>query len=326
MNLNIRGAVAAFAAALAGALPASAAAQTYPSKPVRLLVTYAVGGATDIVSRVVASKLSESLGQQVVVDNRPGASGIVASELLVRSAPDGYTIVNVNVAHGANPILNAKLPYDTLRDFAPVTLLVLLPTILVTNPSLPVRSVGELIAFVKAKPGQLNYASTGSGTAGHLAMELFMHATGTEVVQVPYKGGGPALIDVLGGQIPMMFVTIPPALPHVKAGKLRPLMFTSAKRAPTLPDVPTAAESGIPGVEFNEWQAILAPRGTPKDIVMRLNIEINKVLVMPDVKERMAGLGAEFAGGTPERLEAHIASELARWPVVIKKSGISTER
>ena len=322
MRFSARASAAGFAGMLASTLAGGAAAQSFPNKPIRLLVTYAAGGASDIVSRVVAAKLTENLRQQVIVDNRPGASGIIASELLVRSPADGYTIIHVNVAHGANPALNAKLPYDTARDFASVTLLALLTTILVTHPSLPAKSAAELIALVKANPGQLNYASAGSGSANHLAMEMFIHATGIDINHVPYKGGGPAIADVLGGQVPMMFITIPPALPHARAGKLRVLAVSSGKRAPTLPDVPTVAESGFPGFEFNEWQAILAPRGTPADEIARLNAEINKVLALPDVKERMAGLGAEAAGGTPEQLTAHIAAELSKWPSVLRKSGI----
>src|SRR5688500_18986458 len=197
MKSTVRTAVAGIAVVLAVSLPDDAAAQTFPNKPVRLLVTYAAGGASDIVSRVIAAKLTEGLGQQVIVENRPGASGILASELLARSAPDGHTIIHVNVAHGANPALGAKLPYDTAKDFAPVALLALLPTILITHPSLPATTVGELITFAKAKPGQLNYASAGSGSANHLAMELFMHATGLEFVHVPYKGGAPAIADLL---------------------------------------------------------------------------------------------------------------------------------
>ena len=273
----------------------------------------------------MASTLTDSLRQQVIVDNRPGASGIIASELLVRSPADGYTIINVNVAHGANPTLNARLPYDTAKDFASVSLLVLLPTILVVHPSLPVRTVRDLIALAKSRPGQLNYASAGSGSANHLPMELLMHAAGIKIAHVPYKGGAPAIADLLGGHVPMMFITIPPALPHVKTDRLRVLAVSSARRAPTLPDVPTLAESGVAGFEFNEWQAILAPRGTPADIIGRLNAEINKALALPEVKERMAGLGAEAATGTPEQLTAHIASELAKWPVVIRNSGMATQ-
>ena len=302
-----------------------AAAQSFPTKPVRLLVTYAPGGASDIVSRLIASKLTESVQQQVIVDNRPGASGIVASEILVRAPADGYTIIHVNVAHGANPSLNAKLPYDTAKDFSSVALLALLPTVLITHPSLPAKSIGELITLVKSKPGQFNYASAGAGSANHLSMELFNHATGTEMTHVPYKGGGPAIADLIGGQVPMMFITIPPALPHAKGGKVRVLVVSSAKRSPTFPDVPTVAESGYPGFEFNEWQAILAPRGTPRDVIARLNGEINKALALPDVKERLAALGAEGAGGTPERLTTHIAAELKRWPAIIKTSGITAK-
>ncbi|OGA45419.1 MAG: hypothetical protein A3G24_23085 [Betaproteobacteria bacterium RIFCSPLOWO2_12_FULL_62_13] len=326
MTITIRAAVAAFAATLAAAPPGEAAEQAFPNKPVRLLVTYAPGGASDIVSRLIASKLTESLRQQVIVDNRPGASGIIASDLLAKSPADGYTIIHVNIAHGANPYLNVKLPYDTTKDFSSVTLLALLPMILITHPSLPVKSAGDLIALIKAKPGGLNYASAGSGSANHLAMELFMHATGLDVTHVPYKGGGPAITDLLGGQIPMMFITIPPALPHAKAGKVRVLAVSSAKRSPALPNVPTVAESGVPGFDFNEWQAILAPRGTPRDVIARLNGEINKALTQPDVKERMATLGAETVGGTPGQLTAHIAAEIARWGAVIKKSGIGVKK
>ena len=325
MKNTIRTAAAGCAGMFTLMFAAGAAAQAFPAKPLRLLVTYAAGGAADIMSRLLASTLTDSLRQQVVVDNRPGASGIIASELLVRSPADGYTIINVNVAHGANPTLNARLPYDTAKDFASVSLLVLLPTILVSHPSLPVRTVRELIALTKSRPSQLNYASAGSGSANHLAMELLMHAAGIEIAHVPYKGGAPAIADLLGGHVPMMFITIPPALPHVKADRLRVLAVSSARRAPTLPDVPTLAESGVAGFEFNEWQAILAPRGTPADIIGRLNVEINKALALPDLKERMAGLGAEAAAGTPEQLTAHIASELAKWPVVIRKSGMATQ-
>lgn len=323
---TVRAAVAALTGLLAIALYGEAAAQTYPNKPVRLFVTYAAGGASDIVSRLIAAKLTESLRQQVVVENRPGASGIIASEALARSPADGYTIIHVNIAHGANPYLNAKLPYDTTRDFSPVALLALLPMILVTHPSLPVKSAAELIALIKSRPGQLHYASAGSGSANHLAMELFMHATGLNVTHVPYKGGSPAVTDLLGGQIPMMFITIPPALPHAKAGKLRVLALSSAKRSRALPDVPTVAEGGLKGFDFNEWQAILAPAGTPRDVIMRLNDDINKALSQQDVRERMAGLGAEIAGSTPEQLAAHISAEIARWGAVIKQAGIGAAK
>ncbi len=326
MRSTVRAAAAAFTALLAAAPRGEAAEQAFPNKPVRLFVTYAAGGASDIVARLVAAKLTEGLRQQVVVENRPGASGIIASEILAKSPADGYTIIHVNIAHGANPYLNAKLPYDTVKDFSPVSLLALLPMILVTHPSLPVKSATDLVALIKARPGQLNYASAGSGSANHLAMELFMHATGLNVTHIAYKGGAPAVTDLLGGQIPMMFITIPPALPHAKAGKLRVLAVSSAKRSPALPEVPTVAESGVRGFDFNEWQAILAPPGTPRDVIARLNDEINKALAQPDVKQRMSGLGAEIAGSTPEQLTAHIAAELARWGAVIKKSGIGIEK
>ena len=325
MTVAARVATAVVAGAFTVLVSAAAIAQTFPNKPVRLLVTYAPGGASDIVSRLIASKLTDGLRQQVIVDNRPGASGIVASEILARSSPDGHTIIHVNVAHGANPTLYGKLPYDTAKDFSSVVLLALLPMVLVTHPSFPAKSVGELITVVKSKPGQFNYASAGAGSANHLSMELFMNATRTEIIHVPYKGGGPAIADLIGGQIPMMTITIPPAMPHVKSGKARALAVTGAQRSPALPDVPTVAESGFPGFEFNEWQAILAPRGTPRDVIARLNAEINKALAQPDVKERLAALGAEGAGGTPEKLTAHIAAELVRWPPIIKQSGITAK-
>lgn len=320
--------IARIAASLALAILSvpHANAQFDPSKPIRLLVTYAPGGASDIVSRLVAGKLTESLRQQVIVENRPGASGIVASELLTRAPADGYTIAHVNIAHGANPYLTAKLPYDTVRDFASVSLLATLPMILVTHPSLPAATAADLIKLIKSRPGQFNYASAGSGSANHLAMELFIHATGLQITHVPYKGGGPAIADLLGGQVPMMFITIPPALPHAKSGKLRVLAVSSAKRSPTLPEVPTIAEGGVRDFDFFEWQAIVAPRGTPAQAITRLNSEIVKVLALPDVKERMAALGAIPVGSTPEELSAHIAAELKRWGAVIKHSGVGAEK
>jgi len=322
MRLSASSVVVVFLSVFAASSPPPVSAQADPAKPVRLLVTYAPGGASDIVARLVASRLTEGLKQQVIVDNRPGASGIVASELLLRSPADGNTIAHVNIAHGANPYLNAKLPYDTSKDFTSVTLLATLPMILVTHPSLPARSARDLIALIKSRPGQFNYASAGSGSANHLAMELFIHATGLALTHVPYKGGGPAISDLLGGQIPMMFITIPPALPHANAGKLRVLAVSSAGRSPTLPDVPTIAEGGVSGFDFFEWQAIIAPRGTPAQAITRLNTEIVKVLNLPDVRERLATLGAEPVGSTPEQLTAHIAAELKRWQTVIKKAAI----
>lgn len=308
------------------ALPVSAAERTFPTKPIRLLVTYAPGGASDIVSRLIATNLTPLLGQQVIVENRPGASGIIASELLTRSAPDGYTIAHVNIAHGANPSLNVKLPYDTVADFTPVTLIALLPMILITHPSLPVDSAKSLVALIKARPGQFNYASAGSGSANHLAMELFKHEARLDITHVPYKGGGPAVADLLGGQIPMMFITIPPALGHARAGRVRVLALSSAKRSPALPDVPTLAESAIPGFDFNEWQAIVAPRATPPAVVTTLNTGIVKTLGLPEVRKRMDDLGAIVVGSTPRQLADHINAELKRWQLVIKKEGIGAEK
>lgn len=318
----IRRRVAALcAAATIGLLSSTAIAQTYPVKPVRFIAPYAVGGGVDIVSRLIAARLSESLGQQVVVDNRPGAGAIIGSEVLAKSAPDGHTIMMANIAHGANPALHSKLPYDTMKDFASVTLVALLPSILVVHPSLPVKSTRDLLAFARSRPGQLNYGSAGLGSANHLTMEMFKSATGLAAVHIAYKGGGPALTDLLGGQIPMMFITIPPAIPHVRAGKLRALAVSSAKRAAILPDVPTVAETGVPGFEVYEWQGVVAPAGTPKEVVAKLNVEINRVLALPDVREKIAGLGADIVGSTPEQLTDHIKAEIARWTKVLKSSG-----
>ncbi|OGA45416.1 MAG: hypothetical protein A3G24_23065 [Betaproteobacteria bacterium RIFCSPLOWO2_12_FULL_62_13] len=297
----------------------------YPNRPIRYILPYAVGGGVDILGRIVAQRLSERLGQQVVADNRPGASAIIGSELLARSAPDGYTIMTANIAHGANPYLRKKLPYDTIKDFAPVTLMALLPNLLVIHPSVPARSVKEFIALAKAKPGQLSYGTAGAGSANHLAMELFKVSTGTDIVHVPYKGGGPAVIDLVGGQIQAIFLTIPPAFPHVKAGRLVALGVSSNKRSSALPDVPTAMEAGVPGYEVYEWQGIVAPAGTPAGIIQRLNAEINEVLRLPDVRERISGLGAEVKGGTPAEFAEFIRKELRLWEKVVRQAKLRAD-
>jgi tripartite-type tricarboxylate transporter receptor subunit TctC len=295
-------------------------AQNYPAKPIRFLVLYAAGGATDIVARVIAPRLAEGLGQQVIVDNRPGANGIIATTILAKSPPDGYTILITDVAHGANPALHSKLPYDTLKDFSPISLIATMPSVLLVHPSLPVKTVKDLVALAKSKPGQLNYASAGTGSAIHLTMELFINATGINILQVPYKGGAPALTDVIGGQIPMMFLTIPPALQHVRAGRVRALGVTSSKRLASLPEVPTISESGVPGFEDYEWQGVIAPAGTPRDVIVKLHSEIVRTLAIPEVRERISGLGADVVGGTPEQLNDFIKAEVARWGKAIKPS------
>jgi len=309
----------------AAAVPIDAASQAYPNRPIRFIIPYAVGGGTDILGRIVALRLTERIGQQVIVDNRPGAGAIIGSEILVKSAPDGYTIMTANIAHGANPYLQKKLPYDTENDFVPVTLMALLPSLLVVHPSVPARSVSEFVAAARAKPGEMGYGTAGNGSANHLTMELFKVTTKTNIVHVPYKGGGPAMQDLLAGQVKAMFITVPPVLPQVKAGKLLALGISSGKRSPTLPDVPTVAESGVPGFEVYEWQGVVLPKGTPRPIVDRLHKEITGVLGLPDVRERIGGLGAEVVGGTPEEFATFIRRELKLWERVIREAGIKPD-
>lgn len=310
--------IATAAALLIGATGV-ASAQTYPIKPVRMIVPYAAGGGVDILGRIVAGKLTESLGVQVVVDNRAGGGTIIGTEAVAHAAHDGYTLLFTNAALTASPALNEKLPFDPVKSFAPVAMAAGSYNVLIVHPSLPVRSVKELVALAKAKPRALNYASGGVGSAIHLAMELFQSAAGIDVVHIPYKGAGPALTDVLGGQVLMMFVTPPPAVGYIKTGRLRPLGTSSPKRLTVLPDVPTIAESGYPGFEVNNWYGLLAPASTPNDVVARLNGAVNAILAMPDVKERIAALGAEPAPGTPEQFAARVRKEVQSWTQVLGK-------
>jgi tripartite-type tricarboxylate transporter receptor subunit TctC len=308
------------------ALAGSAKAQDYPSKPIRLVVPFAAGGATDVLARLVGERLTASLGQQVVVDNRPGAGGNIGSDLVARAEPDGYTILMGAVGtHAINPSLYPKMPYDPVKDFAPVTLVASVPNVLVVNPEVPANSVQELIDLAKAKPGELNFASSGNGTSIHLSGELFKAMTGTDIVHVPYKGSGPAVTDLLGGQVQMMFDNMPSSLPHVKAGKLRALGVTSAKRSPALPEVPTIAEAGVPGYDATSWFGILAPAGTPEPVVMRLQGAIVQALGEPEMRQRMADLGAEPVGDTPAEFGQFIAAELAKWAKVVNDAGVKLE-
>jgi len=305
-----------------GLAAALACAQTYPTKPIRLVVPFPPGGATDILARDVAQKLTEAWGQSVIVDNRPGAGGNIGSELVAKSAPDGYTLEMGTVGtHAINASLYAKMPYDHVKDFTPVILVAGVPNVLVVNPSVPANSVGELITYAKANPGKLNFASSGNGTSIHLSGELFKVMAGVQITHIPYKGSAPALQDLLAGQVQMMFDNLPPSLPQIKAGKLRALAVTSATRAPALPDVPTLAESGLPGFEASSWFGILGPAGTPAPIVTKLNAEIAKWLATPEAKEKLAKQGANAAGGTPDDFAKHIAAETAKWAKVVKDSG-----
>lgn len=318
MRLTQRIAVSLFAITATGSLPEGALAQTYPYKPIRWLVPFGPGGAADIVSRLVAPKLAEGLGGQLVVDNRPGGGTIIATELLANASPDGYTLMLANISFGANPGLHSKLPYDTLRSFVPVVLVDVMPNVLLVHPTVPVKSVGDLVALAKSKPGQLNYGSAGMGSANHLNTELFKSNTGIDMVHIPYQSGGQLVAAILGTQVHLAFITLPPALPHVKAGRLRVLAVTGSNRMAALPDVPTIGETVLPEFVFHEWHGVLAPRGTPKEIVNRLNAEINRLIAASDFKERIASLGAEVKGSTPEQFANHLRIEVAKWTKVLK--------
>ncbi|MFO1316482.1 MAG: tripartite tricarboxylate transporter substrate binding protein [Burkholderiales bacterium] len=324
----IRTALRAAAAVAVAALAALAHAQApYPAKPIRIVVPFPAGGTTDILARAVAQKLTEATGQSAVVDNRPGAGGNIGAELVAKSAPDGYTLLMGTVGtHAINASLYPKMPYDHVRDFAPVILVAGVPNVLVVNPSVPANSVQELIAYMKANPGKVNFASSGAGTSIHLAGELFKTMTGVQMTHVPYKGSAPALADLVGGQVQIMFDNLPSALPQIKAGRLRALAVTSAQRSSALPDVPTVAESGIPGFEASSWFGLLAPAGTPKEVVAKLNGEVAKWLATPEAKEKLAAQGAIVAAGlAPDDFVRHIAAETTKWQKVVKESGAKVE-
>jgi len=300
------------------ALAAGVAAQPFPSKSIRLISPYAAGGANDIISRVLAEKLAESFGQPVVVENKPGAGSMLASQILIKSPPDGYTIMMADIAHGANPALRKTMPYDTVKDFTPVVLVAELPTVLLVHPSVPANTIAELVDYAKKNPGKLNYSSSGFGSTNHLAAEVFKSELGLDIVHVPYQGGGEAMNALLGGQVQMLFITLPASLAHIKAGKVKALALTGSTRMPVLPDVPTVSETVLPGLDINLWIGVVAPAGTPAPVVDRLNGEFNKVLAIPAVKERIASLGGVAVGGTPAKFDEFIRKELARWAKTIK--------
>ena len=299
------------------AMPA-AHAQKYPDHPIRLVVPYAPGGSVDILGRLLAAKLSENLGQQVVVENKGGGGATIGTALVAKAPADGYTLLLADIAFGANPALMSKLPYDSAKDFAPVALVALLPSILVVDPALPAGSTKELVALAKASPGKLNYSSAGVGSMNYLAGELFKAQTGIDVVHVPYQSGGQAIAAILGGQTQLVITTIPPVLQHVKSGKVKALALSGSKRQASLPDVPTFAEAGFAEFDVSLWQGVLVPAGTLPDIIARLNAEVNRALAAPDVRARIAELGADPAGGTPEQFAAFISGEMARWGKLIK--------
>jgi tripartite-type tricarboxylate transporter receptor subunit TctC len=306
------------------ALTSFAQAQ-YPNKSVRLVVPYPPGGGTDTMARTLGQKLSETLGQQVVIDNRPGGGANIGAELAAKAPPDGYTLLMNTIAHASAVSLYRKLGYNFLRDFAPVTLLATTPHILVTHPSLPVKSVKDLVALAKARPNEIVYSSSGSGTPAHLAGELFKHMTGANMVHVPYKGGGPSMIALLSGEVSLAFATTPSAIAYVKAGRLRAIAVTTARRSLATPDLPTIGEAGVPGYDVGSWYGLLAPAGTPKDIVARLNAEAGKALRLPDVKQRLDASGFEALTSTPEEYGAFMRSEVEKWAKVIKAAGIRAD-
>ncbi len=301
-------------------------AQGYPVKPLRFVLPYPPGGGSDTIGRPLAAKMAESLGQQVVVENRGGAGGNIGMEHVARSAPDGYTIVMALTAQLAvNPGLYPKLPYDPLRDYAPITLLGNGAYVLVVHPSLPVKSVKELIALAKSRPGQIAYSSSGSGSGGHLANELFDSMAGTRMLHVPYKGGGPALMDLIAGQVQVLFATQLASWPHVQSGRIRALASSVARRPASLPDLPTVAESGLPGFDAGVWYGILAPAGTPREIIMKLNGEVVRALNQPDYRKLLVSNTIEPVGSPPEELARHTKSEIAKWARVIKEANVRVD-
>jgi tripartite-type tricarboxylate transporter receptor subunit TctC len=300
-------------------------AKDYPTKPIRFIVPYPPSGGTDIVARTLTEPLAAALAQPIIVDNRGGAAGNLGTDIAAKSAPDGYTILFTLSSHTINPKLYDKLPFDVERDFAPISLAALIPQILVAHPSVPANNVRELIALAKSEPGKLNYASVGTGSPGHIAGELFKLKTGIDIVHVPYKGGGPAVTDTLGGQVQLLFVSMPAALQYVRAGKLKALAVTSDKRSQAAPDVPTIAESGVPDCVVNSWYGALAPARTPPAIVAKLQAAFAKVLALTEVKEKLFLQGAEAASSTSAEFERRIRDELKQWEYVIREAKIKAE-
>jgi tripartite-type tricarboxylate transporter receptor subunit TctC len=309
----------------AALLAAPAGAQQYPSRPIRLIVPQSAGGSTDLIARVVAQKMDDALRQTVVVDNRPGAGSINGTEMVVHAAPDGYTLLAVAASFTINPAIHKKLPFDPIRDFTAVTQLATLPHILIVHPSVPVKSVKDLLALARAKPGQLNYASSGIATSTHMAAELFMYMTKTSMVNVPYKGGAPAMTAMLAGECQLNFATISTALPHIRSGKLRALAVTTAKRSAAAPEFPTIAEAGVPGYEHGSWVGLLAPAKTPQSVLSRLNAEAVKAAHSPEVKTVLLRDGLEPTGTTPAEFAAIIKTEVAKWLKVAKAAGITAQ-
>ena len=310
---------------VAGLACAASASAQYPNRPVRMILAFPPGGGTDATARIIAPKLSGYLGQQVVVENRPGGGANIGAEIAAKSPPDGYTLFMATTAHSVSATLYRKLGYSLVRDFAPVTLLASTANIVVVHPSVPVHSVKALIALAKARPGQLDFASSGSGSQPHLAGELFNSLAGTKMLHIPYKGGGPAVVALVSGEAAVGFATMPSVVHHVKSGRLRGLAVTSAQRSPLVPDLPTVSESGVSGYEAGPWYGLLVPTGTPREAVSRLNAEMLKVVKLPDVKERMAAQGLTPLNSTPDEFGAYVRSEVEKWGKVVKAIGMRVD-
>jgi tripartite-type tricarboxylate transporter receptor subunit TctC len=308
-----------------GALPLAASAQSYPSKPIRVIVPFPPGAGVDIVTRLVAAKLTVSLGQQFIVENKPGAAGNLGAEYVARATPDGYTLLAAASSITTSASLYSQLSFDLKRDFIPVAMMASAPFLLVVNPAVPVKTVQELIAYAKANPGKLTFASTGNGSSPHLTMEVFKRQAGVDMLHVPYKGSGPALTDLVSGQVNVMFANILSVLPQVKAGRLNALAVSSAKRSSAAPDWPTVAESGLAGFDSSTWFAILAPKGTPADVVAKLNAEVAKAVQSPELREQFKLQGAEAGSGTPDELRAYIDEETTKWGNAVKAAGVKVE-
>ncbi len=318
--------LASLAVAAAGALPLAALAQNYPAKAVTIVVPFAPGGTTDILARIVGQGLHTELGQPFIVDNRAGAGGNIGASLAAKAQADGYTLFMGTVGtHAINQALYKKMPFDPVKDFAPISRVATVPNLLVAHPSQPYKTVKELIAYAKANPGKVTFGSPGSGASPHVSGELFRSLTGTDMLHVPYKGSAPAMTDLLGGQINIMFDNMPSAIQHVRSGKLRPIAVTTAKRSPELPDLPTIAEAGVPGYEAMSWFGLFAPAATPKPVLDRLNAALIKVLNQPDVKKKIAEQGGDVVAETPEQFAAFIKAETAKWGKVVKDSGATVD-
>ncbi|MBM3356491.1 MAG: tripartite tricarboxylate transporter substrate binding protein [Betaproteobacteria bacterium] len=307
------------------AWPGIGAAQSFPSRAIRIIVPYSPGGSTDVVFRLLAPRLSEELGQPVVVENRPGASSTIGLDLAAKSPPDGHTWGVANIAYGANPSLIRKMPFNSKKDLVPVSQVTIVTMVLSLHPSVPARSVKQLVALAKRRPEEINFGSAGYGSANHLATARFMHLTGTKLVHVPYKGGGPAVVSLVSGETSMLFATIPSAIHHIQAGRLRALAVSRAARSSALPDIPTVAEAGVPGYEAIEWNGVMVPAGTSQAVIQRIHESLSRVLAVPDVKERIVGMGAEAVGSNPAEFSAFIRNELTVWAKVVRGLGITVE-